>query len=238
MKKEAWFSMIPLGVCLIAALLLICHMAAQACGYDLMFYCGWGVVLLITAVLTALLAALVFAETKLNRFGEACASVMMLMIAPCAAAFVFTAEGDWTFFAGLWLIGWTVAAFNKHVLRKELRWTMGVIGGLAAGLCIVLMTGVLMLAVEYPVSEEEREQAQYVSCVSPDGSEIAEAYFSGGMPHLQVRENNDGIDLKIARLTKQPIFIRFIGSGAIQSIEWRDENTLWIDNEAAYPIER
>ena len=229
-KRMDWFSMIPLCVCLLSAFLPAAYMAAGIMGYDLTFYNKEAAILVLTIEITVMLAILVFSKRKLNRFGEVCACLMPLTVIPCSVVF-WTIDGQkWMFLAGLWLIGWTAATFKK-------RTAMMIVGCL--GIAINVLAIFLAFAyVSVNYSTLRTEPTNYVYCVSPDGSEMAEAYFWDGLPHLKVYENNDGIDLKIARLEKKPIFIDFGGSTAIQSIEWKDENTLWIDNEAAYPIER
>ncbi len=198
-------------------------------GYELVLYYPLACLIAVAVLMTGMLVPLAFARCRLDRIGGICASFLPLAallntILLSERTPMLAAMG-----AGIWMIIWSIVAAIRHGSKKGLKIFLCVFSGIG----LVGYLAVLLIVLYAHISLQTGDEVVR-SVVSPDGALIAEEVKWGegdGVDNIiRIRQNSERIDVLIGRLRSTPesVYNPFIGSAAIESLDWADNDTLSI----------
>ena len=226
-KTSGLMSALPICVIVLTVLLWgIMVWSPNSGGYELILYHPQACLIAGTILLTAMLVPLAFTRCRLDRTGGVCASVLPLAVLLDAVLLINGTHVLLGLCAGAWMLIWSMVAAIRHGTKKGLKIFFCVFSGIGAAGYLAVVLILVQAHMSIVMGGEVIRSA-----VSPDGSLIAEEIGYGEIDDtfhsIQIRSGEE-FDVLIGRLQRkpEPIYNPFIGSAAIEGLDWADNDTL------------
>ena len=226
-KTSGLMSALPICVIVLTVLLWgIMVWSPNSGGYELILYHPLACLIAVTILLTAMLVPLAFTRCRLDRTGGLCASFLPLAVLLDTVLLVNSTPMLTGLCAGAWMLVWSMAACIRHGSKKGLKIFFCIFSGIGAVGYLAVVMILLQAHISISMSGEVIRSA-----VSPDGALIAEEVGYGEIDDtfhsIQIRSGEE-IDVLIGKLRRkpEPLYNPFIGSAAIEGLDWADNDTL------------